>query len=139
MRHFYIYSMLSFKMTDRFNRISKALNEAAIAHECYHDCIHVRLPCGFGILELKLWPDGSDSIQLINGDFHTHADILAMEYGQSSDTAFATLVSKILTSELLLIEETSPKGDKRKTIAESLEDYLRYLPEGTSYRVANKT
>lgn len=126
-------------MTDRIDRISKALNDAAIEHECYHDCIHVRLPGDFGILELKLWPDGSDSIQLINGDFHTHANILAIEYGQSPNAAFATLASKILTSELLLIEETSPNGDKRKTIAESLEDYLRYLPEGTSYRVANKT
>ena len=126
-------------MTDRIDRISKVLNETSIAHECYHDCIHVRLPGEFGILELKLWPDGSDSIQLINGDFHTHADIIAIEYGQSPDAAFATLASKILTSELLLIEETSPKGDKRKTIAESLEDYLRYLPKGTNYRVANKT
>lgn len=126
-------------MTDRIDRISKALNEASIAHECYHDCIHVRLIGEFGILELKLWPDGSDSIQLINGDFHTHTDILAIEYGQKPDVAFAILASKILTAELLLIEEISLKGDKRKTIAESLDEYLRYLPEGTSYRVANKT
>lgn len=125
-------------MTDRLEQLSAALDGADLPHSVYHDCLHIPLPEGFGTLEIKLWQDGSDSIQLIPGDFHTHLEILALEYKQDKNTAFATLVEKIFASEFLLVEEISRDGVSRRTIEASLEDYLNYLPEGSTYSVFNK-
>lgn len=125
-------------MSDRLDQLSAALDGADLPHNVCHDRIHIPLPEGFGTLELKLWQDGSDSIQLIPGDFHTHLEILALEYTQDKSTAFAIFAEKIFASELLLVEETSRDGVSRKTIEASLEDYLRYFPEGSTYRVFNK-
>ena len=128
-----------FLMTDRLSHFSAALVSAGIDHACYHDCIHVDLPGEFGIMELKVWPDGDDSIGLLDGDFHTHSSVLAVEYETTPALAFAKLLKEISQSKLLLIEETAPDGRRRKTVEDSIQEYLRYLPEGTTYRVANET
>lgn len=130
-------SLCGHQMSDRLGHLSAALDVAALPHSVYDDCIHVSLPGGFGILELKLWQDGSDSIQLIPGDFHTHSELLALEYNRDKNLAFATLVGKIFASELWLVEETSRAGETRRTIESSLENYVHGLPEGSSYRVIN--
>ena len=126
-------------MTDKLEEFSKALNEVAVQHRCYHDCIHLDLPAQFGIMEIKFWPDGDDSIQLLEGDFHTHSEILKEEYGLPEPEAYATLVQKIFNGELLLVEEVSPEGNVRKTIENSMSEYLKYLPGGSSYTVKNET
>ncbi|WP_078118463.1 hypothetical protein [Thiosocius teredinicola] len=126
-------------MSDKLSEFEAELKAADVAHSCYHDCIHVELPNDFGILELKLWPDEDDSIQLIDGDFHTHSEILAVELGVPRAAAFALFAKKIFESELLLIEEVSHEGAKRRTIENDLQEYLKYLPTGASYRVRNET
>jgi hypothetical protein len=132
-------NVMSSGHTDLIGQMSAVLRERSIEHECYHDCIHVKLPQEFGILEIKGWPNGDHSIQLLGGDFHTHLEILAHEHGVEPVDAFALLVQKIQASELLLVEERSATGEVRKTIETSLEQYVKYLPHGSTYRIVNQT
>lgn len=126
-------------MPDLLTRIAAALAKLGVNHECHHDCIHVPLAAACGVLEVKLWPDGTDSIQLLDGDFHTHLDVLALAYGVERDAAFVHFLRKVLDAELLLILETTATGVTRTTIVESLEEYLGYLPDGAIYQILNKT
>ena len=123
---------------DLISQICSALRQAGIEHGCYHDCVHVVLPHDFGTLEFKAWPDGDESIQLLDGNFHTHLDVLADEYCCVPVEAFVYFVRKILSGELLLIEERAADGAVLKTIEESLEEYMRYLPLNSTYRVVNE-
>ena len=72
-------------MPDVLARIATALAGLGVGHECHHDCIHVSLAAAGGLLEVKLWPDGTDSIQLLDGDFHTHLDLLALAFALCGD------------------------------------------------------
>ena len=124
---------------DLLDKFSVPLDAKGIAYTCHHDCIHVELPNNFGTLELKVWPDGDDSIGLLEGDFHTHSEIIAAENGTSQYEAFAELCASIFESKLLLIEEQHPNGVTRRTIEQSLNKYLKYLPKGTAYQIKNET
>ena len=125
------------QVDDRITLLSTALEQVAVAHECYHDCVFVTIPGGQ--LEVKIWEDGSESVQMIPGDFHTHLEILAMEHETSGENAFASFVRSILDGRRPVIQETSPEGVVRTTIEESLESYLQYLPSGATFRVLNAT
>ncbi len=125
-------------MNDYLGKISKAINEVNVDHDCYHDCIHINLPNDFGILEIKIWNEDEDTIQLLKGDFHTHGEQEASEFELPKEKAIAMLVNKIFTGEYLLIEEKEPKKATRKLIVQSLKKYLKYLPAGTEYKIANK-
>ena len=122
---------------DLIGELSEALLTVGVSHECYHDCVMVTIPGS--VLEVKFWSDGSDSVQMIPGDFHTHLQILALETGLSGAVAFAVFAKKVLSGEFPLIEETTLGGGVRQTIERSLEEYLRYRPKGTTYRVLNGT
>ena len=125
------------QVDDRITLLSAALEQADVAHECCHDCVFVTIPGGQ--LEVKFWEDGSESVQLIPGDFHTHMVFLGMELESSDGDAFAAFVRSVLDGRRLVIQETSPEGVARTTIEESMEAYLQYLPEGATYRVLNAT
>jgi hypothetical protein len=122
---------------DRVTHLSNALGRAAIEYECYHDCIVVCIPGGQ--LEVKFWEDGTESVQMVRGDFHTHLEFLALEYEMEEDEAFTSFVKNILDGRLLVVEETSSAGKVRITIENSLEAYLKYLPSDAAYRVLNAT
>jgi len=127
-------------MNDYLEKISHELKSIDIEHDCYHDCIHIQLPniFSFGILEIKIWNGMEDSIQLRDSDFHTHGEIVAAEFSLSREKAIAALVGKIFSGEYLLIEEKAPNKKPRKLIAQSLDNFLRYLPKGTEYSIKNK-
>ena len=74
-------------MADYIEKLSKALEDESIAHNAYHDCIHIQLPNNFGVLEIKIWDDGEDSIQLLDGDFHTHAELESLEFNLPKEKA----------------------------------------------------
>jgi hypothetical protein len=125
-------------MTDHLTKISKSLASKKIAHDFYHDCIHIALPNQFGTLEVKAWPEGDDSIGMLDGDFHTHSEILAQELGTSLYDAVGSLIDRINSREFLLIEEREPGKAPRKLIERSLDQYLKYLPEGAEYEIRNE-
>ena len=122
---------------DRVTQLSVWLGEAAVPHECYHDCVFVDIPGGQ--LEVKFWEDGSESVQLVKGDFHTHLEILSLELEMGEEQAFAAFVLEILDGRRPVVRETSPQGLVRVTIEESLDEYLKYLEPGTTYQVLNAT
>jgi len=121
-------------MNNYLGRISKAINEVNVEH----DCIHIKLPNDFGILEIKIWNEKEDTIQLLRGDFHTHGEQEALEFDLPKEKAIAMLVNKIFSEEYLLIEEKESHKYAKKLIAPSLNKYLKYLPTGTEYKIANK-
>ena len=123
--------------SDVISEISTVFSSLAIEHDRFHDCIHVHLPGGFGTLEVKAWPDGDHSIQLLDGDFHTHLDLLADEYSREPVAALVLFTQRLLSGELLLIEETSANGAIRRTIEQSLGAYLPYLEKNCTYKILN--
>ncbi len=125
-------------MNHYLEKISNAINEVNVVHKCYHDYIQIDLPNDFGILEIKILNKNEDSIHLLNGDFHTHGEQEALEFDLPKEKAIARLVNKIFTGEYLLIEEKEPNKSTRKLISQSLKIYLKYLPAGTEYKIANK-
>tara|TARA_R110002072_G_C7616584_1_gene505523 strand:+ start:17 stop:472 length:456 start_codon:yes stop_codon:yes gene_type:complete len=129
---------LHFSMTDHLTKISRSLTSSDIAHDFYHDCIHIALPNNFGTLEVKAWPEGDDSIGLLEGDFHTHSDVLAKDLGTEPHEAIGSLIQKVLSREYFLIEEREPGKPPRKLIEPSLEQYLKYLPDGADYEIKNE-
>ncbi len=70
-----------------------------------------------------------DSIQLLEGNFHTHGDTEARVYGLSREKAIRKLVGDIFSGKLLLVEWFRKDGSKAKKIWDSLE----YLTDGDSY------
>jgi hypothetical protein len=126
-------------MNAYLERISQELDIVHIEHTVYHDCVHINLPNEFGILEIKVWGENDDSIQIFDGDFHTHGELEAIEFGLCKEKAIAKLANKLITGEYLLIEETEPNKKPRKLVAQSIDDYLKYLPKGTEYKIANGT
>ena len=126
-------------MTDHLDKVSESLASKNIRHDCYRDCIHIPLPKDFGTLEVKFWSGGDDSIELLEGDFHTHSEVLAEDLGTSRHDAVSKLMENIMSGSFLLIIEREPGKAPRKIIEETLDKYLKYLPDGTTYEIANET
>lgn len=124
-------------LNDRIDIIAAGLREAGVPHECFHDCVSV--PVSGGVLEVKFWSDGDDSVQLMPGDSHTHLALLQAESGLDIGGAFAWFASKVRAGEFPIIEETEPDGTVRRTIEQSLQLYLEHLPKGAKYRVLRET
>ena len=59
-------------------------------------------------------------------------------YPEQLEKAIAKLVNNLMSGEYLLIEEKEPNKEPRKLVAQSLDSYLKYLPEGTEYKIENK-
>ena len=125
-------------MNIHLKKIATELESAQILFEHSDERILIDLPNKFGILEIKILEDDSDSIQLLNGDFHTHGDLEAIEQNISREQAIRKLIEKIYNGELILIEECEHGKKPRRIIEKSLEHFLKYLPEGSTYKIFNK-
>ncbi len=126
-------------MNIHLNKIASELESSGILFKFSDDRILVELPNDFGTLEITICKNDEDSIQLLNGDFHTHGDLEAVEKNISREQAIRELIEEIFSGELLLIEECESGKKPRRIIENSLDHYLKYLPEGTTYKIFNKT
>ena len=123
-------------------RVAAELAKAGIARYVSGDGrIRVPLPNDFGELEISaLHTVGPDSIVgLVGHSWHTHGDVLSAENGGAGQVGgIVQFVHDIFAGRYLLIEETTPSKPARKTIVRDLEQYLRYLPDGATYRICNR-
>lgn len=103
-----------------------------------NNSIFVELPNEFGELQIYDLEDGDDIVGLTGSVWHTHSECLG-----DPDFPRAKLIieflSKIFSGQYLLIEEKCPGKKPQKLIEDDFKKYLRYLPEGTTYKVFNKT
>ena len=114
------------------NEFKEKLDEIDIPYKFDGAVIFIQLPGGFGELEYKELPEDDDVLGLVGDPWHTHSSV---EGGVSK---LASLVKNIFLGKILLIKEVAPNNETRRTIEDSLEDYLKWLPEGTKYEIYNK-
>ncbi|MDH3973287.1 MAG: hypothetical protein OEV42_03310 [Deltaproteobacteria bacterium] len=114
--------------------IGNELKKGNIIFSYVNDDIHVLLPNNFGILEISIWKDDEDSIQLLEGDYHTHGDIEAREYGLTREKAIRRLIEDIYNGKLFLVEIFEEGYEPEKTIIKSLD----YVQKNVEYKLYNK-
>ncbi len=115
-------------------KIGNELKNGSIAFSYVNECIHVPLPNNFGTLEISIWRDDEDSIQLLEGDFHTHGDVEAWEYGLDREKSIRRLIEDIFSGKRYLIEVFEEGCDPEKTITDSLEE----VRKNVNYKLYNK-
>lgn len=101
------------------------------------ESLFIELPNGFGELQIYDLGENDDIVGLIGADWHTHSECLG-----NPDTKAKNIIdflSKIFSGQYLLIEEKEPGKQARKLIEDDFEKYLKWLPQGTTYKVFNKT
>lgn len=120
--------------SDALERIASELSRANIAFRYEGDTILVDLPDNFDILEISIWKDDEDSIQLLNGYFHTHGSVEAWEYGPPPEKAIRMMIERIFSGELLCVEIREPGQEPVRTIVESIDQ----ISPGAEFTVYNK-
>ena len=100
-------------------KIGKELHKGKIAFSYVNEAINIPLPNDFGIIEIIIWRDEEDSIQLLNGSFHTHGDIEARQYNTTREKAIRFLMRDIFKGKYQLIEDISVPEKPVKRIIES--------------------
>jgi GGDEF domain-containing protein len=115
-------------------RIAGELSSGNIAFRYKGDTILVDLPNDFDVLEISIWKDDEDSIQLLNGYFHTHGSVEAWEYGPPPEKAIRIMLERIFSGELLCVEIRQPGQEPVRTIVESIEQ----ISAGAEFTVYNK-
>jgi len=108
------------------------LDELHITYKSEGAVISIQLPSEFGVLEYRELSDNDDILGLVGGSWHTHGSV------EGGVMGLALLVKNMFSGKLLLIKEVSPSNEERRTIEGCLEDYLKWLPEGTNYEIYNK-
>lgn len=97
--------------------IGKALSEVDIPFSQSEEALLVPLPKEFGMLEITIWKDEEDSIQLLGGSFHTHGHMEASEYGvDTREEGIQFLLKQIFSGEFKLVEIKNKDGSSSKTI-----------------------
>jgi hypothetical protein len=98
-------------MSSHLNSIAQELESADIEFLIKDEQIQIALPNNFDTLIIEIWnEDGEDSISLLNGNFHTHGDIEASEYGlPTREKGIRYLVESILNGTFKMVKvETEP-------------------------------
>ncbi|TQV75191.1 hypothetical protein FLL45_09640 [Aliikangiella marina] len=118
-------------------KITAELNLVEIDFELIDDQIHIPLPYNFDTLVIEIWQDGEDSISLLNGDFHTHGDIEAREYGlPSREKGILHLVESIFNGKFKLAKRVNALGKIENKILDSFS--LALLDEGHDYEFVSE-
>ena len=100
------------------SRIASVLKNSGFAIRTGDDVLLVDLPNEFGTLEVSIWnQEGEDSIQLLGGNFHTHGDIEAREYGlPNREEGILHLIRSIFSGEFKMVKIKNDDGSITKTI-----------------------
>ncbi|MDH5730646.1 MAG: hypothetical protein OEZ58_16785 [Gammaproteobacteria bacterium] len=107
-------------MVKLIDRIDAELRVGGIHFEYKNGKIIIPLPNSFDALVVEIWREEEDSITLMNGDFHTHGDILAREYDlESSEKAIRFLVESIFNGKFKMVKLYSDNGSFENTIWDS--------------------
>jgi hypothetical protein len=107
--------------SEALQRIASELGRGNIAFRYKGDTILVDLPNNFDVMEISIWKDDEDSIQLLNGYFHTHGRVEAWEYGHPSEKAIRRMLERIFSGEILCVEIRQAGQEPVRTIVESIE------------------
>lgn len=125
-------------MNSYFKRIEAELKDANIPFSIEADVINVPLPNDFGMLEIRKLGEDDDTIQIIGAEFHSHGSVEAAEFGTTREKGIRVMIESIFNGKLALIEELVSGCEPKRFVRCSMEDYLNYLPENTTYRVFNQ-
>lgn len=113
-------------------KLRNELERGGIHFECVKGAVHIPLPNKFGILEVT-WADRVSSIQLLEGTYHTHGEMLAKEYGlMGFEAGIRYLVEKIFDGTFKMVEVTMPDGNVQRKIWDTFS--LQSPKEGLDYK-----
>ena len=105
-------------MSQELNCIAQELESAGIKFLVKGGQIQIALPNNFDTLIIEIWNEkGEDSISLLNGNFHSHGDIEASEYGlPSREKGIRNLVESIFNGTFKMVKVETEPGVYEKTI-----------------------
>jgi hypothetical protein len=115
------------------------LTEVGIVHEVAENGrLHVPLPGGFGTFEIGACGDAAETIcGLVGHPWHTHGDQFGGVEIDAQCADLAEFVTKVFDGTYHLIEEISPEGESRKSVESDLAAFLKFLPDGATYKIYN--
>ena len=117
-------------------RIKNELNDAGIKFDYVNEKIHINLPNNFDTLIVEIWKDEEDSITLLNGDFHTHGNIEASEYGlENREKGIRHLVESIISGKFKMVKLKKQDGSIENTIWDTYS--LMSIHKYSNYEIIN--
>ena len=120
------------------NDLKPILEKESFPYKEENGSLIVELPNGFGELDIADLDEDDDIIGLVGEDWHTHSSCLENEE-LSPAHKVNEFIKDIYSGKYILIKEHEPGKKPIKTIEDDLESYKKYLPEGASYEIFNKT
>ncbi|WP_335917680.1 hypothetical protein [Shewanella chilikensis] len=103
--------------TECLEAIGQALSQADIPFRFSGEALLIPLPNEFGTMEIIIWRDEEDSIQLLEGSCHTHGNIEAGEFGVNTrEEGIQLLLRNIFSGKYKLVEISNEDGSTTKTI-----------------------
>jgi hypothetical protein len=99
---------------DGLDELSAALAAAGVRNELFHDCIHVALPRGEGILEVKSWAGGERSVQILRRNECRNLATVPGEFDCAPQEIVARLLRKLEESGIDM-RTTDWEGGGRET------------------------
>ena len=124
-------------MSSLIERIKNELNEAGIKFNYVNKQVQIPLPNDFDTLIVEIWKDDEDSISLMNGNFHTHGDIEAREYGlENREKGVRHLAESILNGKFKMVKLNNDDGTKENTIWDTYS--LEYIDQYTNYEIISE-
>ena len=99
---------------DGLDKLSAALTAAGVANELYHDCIHIALPAGEAMVEVKSWAGGERSVQLFRGGECRSLVTVPAEFECAPREAVTRLLGKLAECGVTL-HRISGGGEARET------------------------
>ena len=113
-------------------RFSELLAAEGVVHKLLDEEVVIELPGGCGVLVYRVVGD-DDVLCLVDDPWHTHS---AVEGGLAGLAALAMRLTEGRDC-LLIRERTAGEAERRVIHLGSIEKYLRYLPEKTTYVVCS--
>lgn len=112
--------------------LKRNLDRLSIVHYPKDSGVAIPIQNKFGELEFHELPSDDDILLLSGEDWHTHSSV------EGSLEGIVVLIQNILSGKFLLIREVSASGEIKRRIEPELNEYLKWLPDGYSYKICNK-
>jgi hypothetical protein len=125
-------------MNQLLQKLIPYLISSSIDYRIRNSTIEVALPGGFGHLEIRNAGNQDVVIGILNGNRQITGENLGLEESPMEDRVFS-YIQGIYSGKLLMVEEQQPDGAARKKIVDNLDQYLRDLPNRTTFRIHKKT
>ena len=123
------------------SKLIPCLEREKISYKHHGSRVRIPLPCNFGELEVADLGQSDTILELVDGDWHSHADVLRYYGGDTPEEAIVCFLKRLFAGDFYLVELRKDGKTTRKYIHEDRdkESILRYLEPGEEAVIFNDT